>query len=72
MLPSLIARRGSGARLYDDPDLKAIHFSCMGLELLVCCLTHRGSTGVFLMLQFFSDVGWHPVLSIAMQAAYCM
>ena len=29
------------------PPLKAIHFSCLGPELLVCCLAHRGSTGVF-------------------------
>ena len=29
---------------------KAIHFSWLGPELFVCCLAHRGSTGVF----FFS------------------
>ena len=28
--------------------LKAIHFRWLGLELLVCCLAHRGPTGVFL------------------------
>ena len=27
--------------------LKAIHFSWLGPELLVCCLAHRGPTGVF-------------------------
>ena len=31
--------------------LKAIHFSWLGPELLVCCLAHRGSTGVFLLLR---------------------
>ena len=31
--------------------LKAIHFSWLGPELLVCCLAHRGPTGVFLLLQ---------------------
>ena len=30
--------------------LKAINFSWLGPELLVCCLAHRGSTGVFLLL----------------------
>ena len=29
------------------PRLKAIHFSWLGPELLVCCLAHRGRTGVF-------------------------
>ena len=28
--------------------LKAIHFSWLGPELLVCCLAHRGPTDVFL------------------------
>ena len=31
--------------------LKAIHFSWLGPELLVCCLAHRGPTGVFLLLR---------------------
>ena len=30
---------------------KSIHFSWLGPELLVCCLAHRGSTGVFLLLR---------------------
>ena len=30
---------------------KAIHFSWFGPELLVCCLAHRGPTGVFLLLR---------------------
>ena len=30
---------------------KAIHFSWLGPELLVCCLAHRGPTGVFLLLR---------------------
>ena len=30
---------------------KAIHFSCLGPDLLVRCLVHRGSTGVFLLLR---------------------
>ena len=29
-----------------EPD-KAIHFNWLGLKLLVCCLAHRASTGVF-------------------------
>ena len=33
------------------PRLKAIHFSWLGPELLVCCLAHRGPTGVFLLLR---------------------
>ena len=28
------------------PRHKTIHFSWLGLELFVCCLAHRGSTGV--------------------------
>ena len=31
--------------------LKAIHYSWLGPELLVCCLAHRGSTGVFHLLR---------------------
>ena len=31
--------------------LKAIHLSWLGPELLVCCLTHRGSVGDFLLLR---------------------
>ena len=30
---------------------KAIYFDWMGPELLVCCLAHRVSTGVFLLLR---------------------
>ena len=48
MLPSLIARRWVR--------LKAIHFSWLGPELLVCCLAHRGSIGVFLLLRIFSKL----------------
>ena len=29
------------------PTFKVIHFSWLGPELLVCCLAHRGPTGVF-------------------------
>ena len=32
-------------------NLKAIHFSWLGSELLVCCLAHRGPTDVFLLLR---------------------
>ena len=31
--------------------LKAIHFSWLGPELLVCCLAHQGPTDVVLLLQ---------------------
>ena len=30
---------------------KAINFSWLGSELLVCCLAHRGTTDVFLLLR---------------------
>ena len=36
--------------------LKAFHFSWLGPELLVCCLAHRGSTVVFLLLWIFSKL----------------
>ena len=33
---------------------------------------HRGSTGVFLLLQVFSDVVWRPELSVRMSdGAFC-
>ena len=51
MLPSLIARRWVGRQTLLLPRLKAIHFSWLGPERLVCCLAHRGSTGVFLLLR---------------------
>ena len=51
MLPSLIARRWVGRQTLRWPRLKAIHFSWLGPELLVCCLAHRGPTGVFLLLR---------------------
>ena len=31
--------------------LKAIHLIWLGPELLVCCLAHRGSTDVYLLLR---------------------
>ena len=31
--------------------IKAIHFSWLGPELIVCCLAYRSSTGVFLLLK---------------------
>ena len=46
MLPSLIARRWVGRQTLRWHRHKAIHFSWLGPELLVCCLAHRGSTGV--------------------------
>ena len=33
------------------PAYKAIHFSWLWPELLVCCLAHRGSAGVFVLLR---------------------
>ena len=36
--------------------LVPFHFSLYGPELLVCCLAHRGSTGVSLLLQIFSKL----------------
>ena len=38
---------------------KAIHFSLLGSELLVCCLAHRGSTGVFLLLRISVNYSAH-------------
>ena len=49
------------------PRLKAFHFSWLGLKLFVCCLTHRGSTGAFRLLRIFSDVVWHPGITITGQ-----
>ena len=46
-----IARRCVGRQTLRWPRHKAIHFSWLGSELLVCCLAHRGSTGVFLLLR---------------------
>ena len=34
----------------------AIHFSWLGAKLFVCCLVHRGSAGVFLLLRIFSKL----------------
>ena len=51
LLPSLIARRWVGRQTLWWHRLKAIHFSWLGPELLVCCLAHRVSTGVFLLLR---------------------
>ena len=48
MLPSLIARRWVGRH---GSRHKAIHFNWLGSGLLVCCLAHRGPTGVFLLLR---------------------
>ena len=54
MLPSLIARRWVGCRLYDGPDIKLfILVSCLGPGPFVCFLVHRGSTGVFFFFFFF-------------------
>ena len=50
---------GSDVRLYDGPDLKLL-----GLEFLVCCLAHRGSTCVFVLLQIFIHVVWCAGFSI--------
>ena len=35
---------------------EAIHFSRFGPKLTVCYLAHRGSTGVFLLLQIYSGL----------------
>ena len=42
------------------PRHKAIQFSWLGPERLVCCLAHRGSTGVFRLrlLRIFSKLFW--------------
>ena len=51
MLPSKIARRWVGRQALRWTRHKAIQFSWLGPEILVCCLAHRGSTGVFLLLR---------------------
>ena len=38
-------------RASDPMMAPTIHFSWLGPELLVCCLAHRGPTGVFLLLR---------------------
>ena len=38
------------------PTYSAIHFSWLGPELLVCCLAHRGSTGIFAFAPGFSKL----------------
>ena len=47
--------------------LKAIHFSWLGPELLVCCLAHRGPIGVFLLLRL---VGYSAPRDLHRRAAY--
>ena len=42
-------------------------FLLVPLKLLVCCLAHRGSTGVFPLLQVFCDVLRYPGFSIVGQ-----
>ena len=57
MLPSLIARRWVGRQTLWWPRLKAIHFSRLGPELLVCCLAHRGPTGPIGVSRLFGAQG---------------
>ena len=40
----------------DSMMAKAIHISWVGPELLVCCLVHRGSTGVFSFAPDFNKL----------------
>ena len=47
------------------PRLKAIHFSWLGPELLVCCLAQRGPNGVFPVL-----VGYSAPRDLNRRAAY--
>ena len=51
-----------------DSRHKAIHFSWLGPELLVCCSAHRGSTGVFLML--WVSVSYSAPRDLHRRAAY--
>ena len=37
--------------VYSKEDCRAIHFSWLGPELLVCCLAHWGSTVVFFSIR---------------------
>ena len=46
----------SGVILYDGPDLKLFILVGWRQTFFVYCLTHRGSTGDSLLLQFFSGV----------------
>ena len=68
MLPSLIARRWVGRQTLRWPRHKAIHFSWLGPELLVCCLAHRVSTGVFLLLRV--SVNYSAPRDLHRRAAY--
>ena len=56
------------SRLYDGVRLKSIHFSWLGPELLVCCLAHRGPTGVFLLLRV--SVKYSAPRDLHRQASY--
>ena len=47
--------------------IKAIHFSWLEPDLLVCCLSHRGSTGVSLFAPDFQEVIGCPGISIVGQ-----
>ena len=51
MLHSLIAGRWVMRQTLRWSRHKANHFNWLGPELLVCCLVHRGTTGVFLLLR---------------------
>ena len=47
---AFLARQWVGLQTMMARTYKAIHFSRLGPEFLVCCLAHRGSTGVFLLV----------------------
>ena len=49
---------GSGARLYDGPDLKLSILVGLDRSYFVCCFVHRGSTNDLLLLQTSSVVVW--------------
>ena len=51
---------GSGDRLNDGPDIKLFILVGLGRSFFVCCLTHRGLTVGFLLLQCSSGVARHP------------
>ena len=47
-------------RASDGPDIKLFILVGLGRSFFVCCLAHRGSTVVFLLLQCSSGVVRHP------------
>ena len=56
----------------DGPDIKLFILVGLGRSFFVCCLTHRGSTVGFLLLQCSSGVVRHPRdLQVSVATHFC-